>query len=296
MSVMTKVLVLLVAFAAVALTALVTANVANQENFRAKYESQAQAVVVAKQDADLSKQALAALQGSQTGMLAQAQAELSSARSDLTKMQTSLAAAEARAQEEASGKAKLEGSVSRLAAHADVLSKQLAAAQDELGRRRTEVVDSESKAIKLADRNNELNSQLEALARQVRLLSQQMVTLQEDKGRLEQLWLQVPDQIRNSVLGQGGSTAAAVVVPNVPTGKVLSGSIDMVQQFDGATWVQISLGKNDGVQPQMEFRVHRGDQFLGKLVIWSADETSAAGKIELQQGAIQKGDRVQTGG
>ncbi|HEX7010561.1 MAG TPA: hypothetical protein VF184_11295, partial [Phycisphaeraceae bacterium] len=61
------------------------------------------------------------------------------------------------------------------------------------------------------------------------------------------------------------------------------------------TLVQVNVGRSDGVQENMKFMVHRGDQFVGNLVIEAVDADASAGRIVLAKDQIQPGDAILAG-
>ncbi|MFO0916116.1 MAG: hypothetical protein U0795_24375 [Pirellulales bacterium] len=60
--------------------------------------------------------------------------------------------------------------------------------------------------------------------------------------------------------------------------------------------VQISLGKDDGIRPDHELDVSRGDLYLGRIRITKVEDDSSVGEIleGFRRGGIQGGDRVRT--
>jgi hypothetical protein len=85
------------------------------------------------------------------------------------------------------------------------------------------------------------------------------------------------------------------------SGPPVSGVVQDKQSVNGVTYITISVGSADSVQPGMQFRVvdTQADphQFLGILTITRADVNSAIGRLESDEtlaSHVQKGDEVTT--
>jgi len=129
----------------------------------------------------------------------------------------------------------------------------------------------------------------ETYGRQVEYLDEQVKkaqdTIKAQSSVIEQNHLTVPEQ----------SAAPSVSGPPV------SGVVQDKQDVNGVTYLTISVGSSDSVQPGMEFRVvdtqAQPHQFLGILTITQADTNSAVGRLESDAqllGKVQKGDEVTT--
>ena len=57
----------------------------------------------------------------------------------------------------------------------------------------------------------------------------------------------------------------------------------------------VNVGTNDGVAKGMQFMVHRGDTYLGKLVIEDVDANASAGRMVLSKAPVQTDDAILAG-
>lgn len=290
MSPLTKVFVVLVTVLSVVLVALVVPFVANTENYKAK-------LAVAQSDRDA---AAARAKGLETaaGIAAERDAErvanlvnenrlLTTQRNEyankLGDISSSLSS-------ERASKGKADADVSRLSASNAQLTSITAALQTELSLRRKENEEKQATAIAQADQIRDLEGAKETLSRQVRSLQQQVVAVQDRSKTLEDAMARLDPSTRAQIMG-GEQTGGPEFEASTP----ILGKITAVQRVAEDTFVQINVGKNDGVQANMKFLVHRGNQFLGTLVITTVDGRAAAGRLRLSQGDIVAGDAVLSG-
>ncbi len=290
MGVLTKVFVVLVTVLSVLLGTLAVTFVANTENYKAKLEESVADKTAAEEIARLRQSELNAVQSNQSEQITLFKAQSESLITQNNLLTQQRAEAEAAAQRETGKLAKFEADWSRLTAANQQYAQMTKEIQEELKQRREQIVDQQTRSIQLADRNNELESQLAALTRQVRRVHEKMTNLQEENADLQGKLAQLPPQWQAKILSE--EVAVAPFVPETP----IRGQVTRVEQLEGETFVQVNVGRNDGVESNMKFLVHRGSQFLGTLIITTVDANSSAGRIELMQGRVSVGDMVLTGG
>jgi hypothetical protein len=287
---LTKVFVVLVTVLSVVLVALVVPFVANTENYKAK-------LAVAQSDRDAASARAKGLETA-AGIAAERDAErvanlvnenrlLTTQRNEyankLGDISSSLSS-------ERASKGKADADVSRLSASNAQLTSITAALQTELSLRRKENEEKQATAIAQADQIRDLEGAKETLSRQVRSLQQQVVAVQDRSKTLEDAMARLDPSTRAQIMG-GEQTGGPEFEASTP----ILGKITAVQRVAEDTFVQINVGKNDGVQANMKFLVHRGNQFLGTLVITTVDGRAAAGRLRLSQGDIVAGDAVLSG-
>ena len=93
-----------------------------------------------------------------------------------------------------------------------------------------------------------------------------------------------------SALQEEGIDPNAKVVPRV------RGLVSKTRRADGGQLIEITIGADDGVKPGHTGEVFRGERYLGRAEILSADPDRAVGRVirQFQQGQIQEGDDVAT--
>lgn len=291
---LTKVFVVLVTFLSVVLVALIVPFVANTENYRQALDNQKTALAAAQQTASLKQNEVEATAARSAEEISKLKSEVAQFVSRSTSMTSDLARAENDALTQRADNASLKSQISVLASTSKQYADITNALQDELTKRRTETLDLQTKLIELSRRNNDLQEQNNALTRNVRHSQEQMASLEEENRKYDQLIQKLPVDERQA-LTSGGDNATAANQPFVPSTQI-QGKINTVEQRLDDTFVQINIGSRDGVEPNMKFWVHRGDKFIGTLVVTKVDTNASAGRMNLIQTPVTDGDLVLTGG
>jgi predicted nucleic acid-binding Zn-ribbon protein len=122
--------------------------------------------------------------------------------------------------------------------------------------------------VAATDQNNRLQGNLQSLATRERKLADDYTKLKERMDILD---------IRPDTL---------VSAPPQVNGEVLA--------VDGSGLVEISLGRDDGLREGFTLEVHRGEQYLGRLIVRSVRDNKSVAQIlqSYQRGYIRPGDRV----
>ena len=81
------------------------------------------------------------------------------------------------------------------------------------------------------------------------------------------------------------------LTPPAAAGVPIRGTITGVDQ----DLASISVGAASGVREAMTFKVIRGGEYLGDVVVTRVEQSEAVGRLTHRQGTIVKGDRVTTG-
>jgi len=292
LSVITKVLVVLVMVLAVAAVSLVVPYVANTENLKEK-------------NGDLARQ-IESNRATEAGLRDQ----VTQAGMRIAKMADEQAAALKAKDDEADGvrrhaddlqqgnqrltteNAQYKGDAARWVVSQKALTDMMASTLKELDACRELNAKSSAEVARASQSEAEQRDARAAMERQFNQAHQEVVRLNDKVAEMESWWEQVPqadrDRIAHGVKGPAESTTP------------LYGHVDAIAPADGKQMIQIDIGKNDGVQPNMVFRIFRSSdhnpKFLGRLVIVRVDDRQAAGVVELEQAAIAKGDMVESGG
>jgi chromosome segregation ATPase len=291
---LTKVFVVLVTFLSVVLVALIVPFVANTENYRQSLQNQKTALAAAEQTASLKQNEVEASAARSAEEISKLKSEVAQFTSRNTSITSDLARAENDALTQRADNASLKAQISVLAATSKQYADITNALQTELSQRRTETLDLQTKLIELSRRNNDLEEQNNALTRNVRYSQEQMASLEEENHKYDQMLQKLPADQRQLLTGQNGEATGANQ-PFVPSTQI-QGKITTVEKRLDDTFVQINIGSRDGVEPNMKFWVHRGDKFIGTLVITKVDTNASAGRMQLIQTPVTDGDLVLTGG
>ena len=287
MSILTKAFVVLVTVLSVLLVALLVPHIAKTENYQSKIDSLNTQKLSAEQSARHRANEMTGLQSRLSEGKTLHAAEVASRNGQITALQADLDDTRAMLLREQAGHADLKSAFDRLSAAKELDSALLTTLNDELNLNRNELADLWIKVIELTDRALELESQLAGASRQVRQFAEKMTSLQERNDELETLIALLPEEMRVTP----GQDAA----PTPPYSVV--GRITEVDATTDSMLVQVDIGRSDRVTEGMQFMVHSGNDYKGRLMIEAVDAGASAGRIILlKSGAqIQAGDEVYAG-
>ncbi len=286
MSNLTKVFIVLVTVLAVLLVAVVVTFVASQENYREDY-------VTLQTDAQIAGDRARTLQSELSTVMADRDALQAAESERADRLQLNLNTAQTTLAESRGELAQLQAEIGQLKAQMTALVSQnsvlasLASQQSgELDKLRTESDRTGVALIEATDNANALTSQRDTLSLQVRDLQEKAAQILEENKKLNQ----VVQQNNLSV----ADTSAPTEMP-VP----VYGRITAVQQAGDATYVEVNLGRKDGVQPNTKFVVFRrsdgGMGYVGSLVIERVDEDASSGRVTLSVEPVVVGYQVASG-
>ena len=295
MNIWTKFFVVLVTFLSVVLVALVVPFVANTENYKQQRDEALQQKAVAEAAAELKAEELSQLAARQDQQIQEFKQEADKLQTQLNELAEDKRTADAQLQRIEAERDRIEADNRRLIALNEQNSSLVAAFRSELEQRRQDMLSQQTRVIELADRNNELASQRDTLERQFRRLREQLTQLQEENTGLLAMMDRLTPEERSRISGDDEAVSGTQETP-VEAGAELRGVVTAVEQISGDTLAMINVGAADGVVPNMKFLVHRGDNFLGTLVITKVDNRESAGRMSLRSGDIRVGDSVLTGG
>jgi len=265
-NVLTKAFVVLLAVMAVLVMALVVSFAANTENHRqlaedmkirlataqAKEQSYQAAIAAAENARSSTFEALTQEVGALTAQREQLRNEIADLRTQLANAGADLARAKA--------------DFTSISSALDQNARLMELAQEEARTLRSDTLANARQIIQLEDRVNQLQAERDSLERTSQRYAQQIVALSETNRDLE-------ETLRGS--GVVTRTVERAAVPTQP----IVGRIVRVKKNGSATMAELNLGSRDGVRERMEFLVHRGDTFLGRLVIEEVDVNASVGPI-----------------
>jgi predicted nucleic acid-binding Zn-ribbon protein len=290
LSVLTKVLVVLVAIFSIVLVALVVPFVANQQNYQQQLEGEQSARQAAEAAARVAHSEVQAAQEKRDELVVQLQAQMQAGAAQINTLQRELAQAQSQVHGGSNELERLRADQSRLAAANQQLSAMLDSVRAELTDRRTRTVEMERRLIEATNQIHELNSQLETANVAVRRLREDVAGREQTLQDLQDRIAKLPPETR-SLFAAAADVAAAPFVPE----NAIQGQVQRVEDMAGQAFVQLNIGRRDNVAENMKFIVYRDQQFLGTAVITLVDEGSSVARVLLQQNPIRQGDLVRTG-
>lgn len=292
MSALTKVFVILVAIFSVMLVAVVVTFVVNQENFRVALDN-------AKADALMAKSAAKTRQGELEAHQDQVAVQRDRLQQRARSLQAQLVhkgeeAAQARVNAISSKRdiTRLQARNDHLAVGQRILSETTQQQRNELLALRTEINRVRAELILTTDRLAGQTTEKEALIRNLRAKKEELEAITNEYDKLwalakEHGW--TPDE-------QAVSTGA------VRSQTRIDGMVMAVESTEsGDTYVQVNIGQNDGVLPNMEFVVYKRDkhgaQYKGTMLVELVDAAESSAKMRITQEGQQivKGDLIISG-
>ncbi len=291
MSSLTKVIVVLVNVMSIILVALVIAFVTNTEKLGDQLNQVQNELQTARSKANMAQSNLESERDQHQQQIFTLNNEINSLKGRLAELQAAKAEAETEVQQLGRQLNELNTNYTTLVAAEEKNSKLLENVTFELKDAQEKVVEQSKKLIELTMRNNELEGSLEGYSRQIRRIRESVQGYQQRINELETMFAGLSDDCRQQI-SQRREEQVAVVDMNVP----IAGQVTAVDKAtDDMTLLQVNVGQNDGVAKAMRFMVHRGDRYLGTLVIETVDATASAGYVELQQDSIKPGDSIYAG-
>jgi hypothetical protein len=149
---------------------------------------------------------------------------------------------------------------------------------------------NEALSADVIKKDGELRQASDALTEKTALLTTQTTQIRSLADQTKELQSKL-DQFQR-LTGRPSpppTTTSAASVEQTPN---LKGSITQVDP--GNKLAEISIGANDGVKPNMEFSITRGNQFVCSLVILDARPQKAVGTIDKAQQEPKVGDVAST--
>jgi hypothetical protein len=138
-----------------------------------------------------------------------------------------------------------------------------------------------------------IDQQFQQIVTQTEVNHQLELAKKSLKERNEQLSQQLAQADRKlASMGVTRETPLDTSEPERPVDGVVTG----VRIMDRDTYVQISLGSDDGLMIGHPMRIYRGTTYLGRLNVIRTEPDKAVGRVDrqTQKGAIQVRDRVES--
>lgn len=295
MSVLTKVLVTLLAFLSVALSMLVVSAFAQQQNWKASAEDWQQAAMTAQgqartvsMNAALDKARALDRQKQDAQRLEDMKSELASASSLIAELERTVADSQSKLSVE-------QGQVTSSSEALKLVQTDLNREREFSAKQSRRNSELERANIDLTDRVKELTTNVEMARAQVRALQQQLA------GSADSFRSPGPSGLRSATQIPSVASSVEASIPSIspPTLSTVAvpirGEVTSIQ----GELASISVGSADGVAHGMSFLIYRRGggtggrpRYLGTLKITRVDANQSAGQIEQSEGDIRAGDLV----
>lgn len=292
MSALTKVLVILTTVVTIVLVTLVVTFVAKQDNLRDQLTNVRTELQAAQAAARLTSEDITRLQQQQASTIEGLEQQTRMLNNQIVELNTDKARLQADLVAARSDKVKDQATIDRLTATNRQNSELLTSTTEKFEAAQETSQRQQSQLASLENRINELDSEVLAYQDESRFLREQLTFLRDQYDELEQKWNRVPMAVRQQL---ELTADVETVVRDVDV--VVHGRVTRVVQAEGDINVEINVGTRDQVQRQMEFRIHRGGQYLATMRVETVDVDAASGRVDLDtlRGEVQAGDMVITG-
>jgi len=158
--------------------------------------------------------------------------------------------------------------------------------QNEIKARREQMLRLQVRNIELADALRDKTTESNTLLAQVRLNKEQISNLQKTNEDLEN---------RSGNGRRSADPPRAALMPKVVSKTVIRGRVTDVKKQDDSLYVAVNVGAEDKVKAGMLFMIHDGDRYIGDVLITKVDSNSAAGRVTIERGKIERNMEVRTG-
>jgi|TARA_R110000782_G_scaffold54637_4_gene115441 hypothetical protein len=263
--ILTKVFVLFAAVLSILMAALSISYTVNADRVVADYRN-------AMARADQASNERDAIKASDSQLIAAKEEELNSARDELATREADIRRLEAANSELRIGLRSAESAresittkIAELGVAVETQAKIIDEYKNELSRLRRAELDYRDERIDLEKQLSDLESQV--------------IVYEQVKRALEEQLQEVRTALANAA--NGGVAANVARAPVEVPGAPVRGAVDQVttDPATGELLVKINLGTNDRVRENNKLFVHRGNTYLGELVVFQVDLNHAIGRM-----------------
>jgi hypothetical protein len=282
-SVLTKVFIVLQLVFSLALAVLVIFTLGSIQNYRKQVESSQVAQIAAAANAVQLQNELTLLQSKADAAMSQAKADAANDQNTIAGLKTDMAKLQRESDVVSS-----EAATDKANLTAAVLS--VSGLTDQIKARDTELSSARPQVLKLTAENADLNRTNASLQTQLDSADKAIRTLQEEIAKSSTSTAPAGTQANAGTQMEGQTATLAAAAP-------VNGKVTDVQAHDGRTFITLSLGERDKVEPNTRFTVFRGDTYVGDAVVTKAtiDQSVAVVTITKPGEAVKTDDMVISG-
>ena len=279
MHILTKVFILFASVLSIMMAALAISYSVNADRLTASYRD-----ALAKADTAIADQSAqqaahgqerAALEENLNGL----RDELASRDADTRRLEAANSELRIALRQAEAGRESITSKIAQLGVTTETQARIIDEYKTELDRLRTAELSYRDEKIDLEKSLSDLESQVIVYEQVKRALQEQI------------------EEMRIALNNPGGSnTGAGATTPTEIAGPLIRGSIDEVlnDPSSGDTLVKVNLGTNDRLRENTRLYIHRGNSYLGELVIFNVDLNHAVGRVAYTAAnqSIRAGDQV----
>ncbi|MBI1374974.1 MAG: hypothetical protein GC159_19830 [Phycisphaera sp.] len=291
MSIVTKIFIVLVMILSVLLVALIVPFVRNTDTYRKKYEETQKLLEVARKDVQIHEADLNARVNAHAAEIAEWENVSTQLRAQINDKDTQIQAQAARVIELQNANAAVEGRLAQLSAALKQATEINTALQDEIVDRREKMLKLQTRTIELSDQLRDMTTQRDTLVQLTRLNKETITDLEAQNQEL----VEKLDSLSAESKQKPETELSKITGGLVPT-HAIQGIVTDVKVIGDDTFVAVNVGMNDGVKEGMKFMIHKGDVYLGDVIVNTVDRNSAAGRVTLKAGDITPNAEIMAGG
>ena len=281
MHILTKVFVLFAAVLSIIMAALAISYSVNADRITADYRDKAATAVTVSNDLAAVKAANGQEKAAMQDDLNALQDELASRDADTRRLEASNSELRIALRQAEAARESISSKIAQLGVTTETQAKIIDEYKTELGRLRE---------AELAWRNDKID-----IEKSLSDLESQVIVYEQVNRSLRERIAELQNAFANASNGNSSDNSSASM-PTEVAGPLIRGAIDEVlnDPSTGDTIVKINLGTNDRMKNNTRLYIHRGNVYLGELVIFQTDLNHAVGKVTYvaQNQSIRSGDQV----
>ncbi len=266
MHILTKVFVLFAAVLSILMAALSISYTVNADRVVADYRNAMARADLAVNDMNSLKSSSSQLVASKEEELAAARDELASRDADIRRLEAANSELRIGLRSAESARESITAKIAELGVAVETQARIIDEYKNELSRLRRAELDYRDERLDLEKQLSDLESQV--------------IVYEQVKRALEEQLTEVRTTLANASSGGNAAGAARIAPAEVP-GPQIRGSVDQVTNdpATGQLLVKINLGSNDRVRENSRLYVHRGQTYLGELVVFQVDLNHAIARM-----------------
>jgi hypothetical protein len=264
--ILTKVFVLFAAVLSILMAALSISYTVNADRVVMDYRNAMARADLAVNDMNSLKSSSSQLVASKEEELAAARDELASRDADIRRLEAANSELRIGLRSAESARESITAKIAELGVAVETQARIIDEYKNELSRLRRAELDYRDERLDLEKQLSDLESQV--------------IVYEQVKRALEEQLTEVKTTLANATSG-GVNNAAARAAPAEVPGPQVRGSVDQVTDdpATGQLLVKINLGSNDRVRENSRLYVHRGQTYLGELVVFQVDLNHAIARM-----------------
>jgi predicted RNase H-like nuclease (RuvC/YqgF family) len=265
--ILTKVFVLFAAVLSILMAALSISYTVNADRVVADYTNALASADQARNDRDAVKASSSQLIAAKEEELNASREELASRSADIRRLEAANTELRINLRSAEAARESITTKIAELGVAVETQAKIIDEYKNELSRLRRAELDYRDERLDLEKQLSDLESQV--------------IVYEQVKRALEEQLQEIRTALATARSGGAVGQVAGGEPPSEIQGSIIRGSISEVMNdpATGQRLVKINLGTNDRLRPNTRLFVHRGQTYLGELVVFEVDLNHAIGRV-----------------